>query len=121
MAAAELTVSTKNGVNFWRGIGIAHFALVSWTAFAILNSAWLKPHPEVNATDWAHWLGVATGLGALVMRLVSGSSIQALTACDDLLRLAALYLLAGFGSTWLATIFFGTWPASGLAPAYAAS
>ena len=120
MAAAELAISTKSGVNFWRGIGIAQLALASWTAFAILNSAWLKPHPEVNATDWAHLFGVATGLGALVMRLVSGSSIQALTARDDLLRLAVLYLLAGFGSTWMAAIFW-IWPASGLAPAYAAS
>ena len=106
MASAELTANRESGVNFWRGIGFALLALVSWTAFAIVNSDWLKRHPEVKATDWANWLGVATGFGALVMWLVAGSPIQQLAARDDLLRFTLLSLVAGFGSTWLATIFW---------------
>jgi len=86
-------------LHFWRGIGFALVSLVSWTAFAILNSAWLKRHPEVNATDWANWLGVATGLGALLMWLVSGSDLQVLAAREDASRFALLCVLAGFGST----------------------
>ena len=68
MAAAILVANTEGGLYFWRGIGFALLALMSWIAFAfaIVNSAWLKRHPEVSATDWANWLGVATGLGALV-------------------------------------------------------
>ena len=92
--------------HFWRGIGFALVSLVSWTAFAILNSAWLKRHPEVNATDWANWLGVATGLGALLMWLVSGSDMPVLAAREDSMRFVLLCALAGFGSTWLATILW---------------
>ena len=106
MASTELTANREGGVNFWRGIGFALLALVSWTAFAIVNSAWLKRHSEVKATDWANWLGVATGFDALVMWLVAGSPIQQLAARDDLLRFTLLSLVAGFGSTWLATIFW---------------
>ena len=94
------------GLHFWRGIGFAGVSLVSWTAFAILNSAWLKRHPEVNATDWANWLGVATGLGALLMWLAAGSGLQVLAARDDSMRFVLLCVLAGFGSTWLATILW---------------
>ena len=94
------------GLHFWRGIGFAMVSLVSWTGFAILNSAWLKRHPEVNATDWANWLGVATSLGALLMWLAAGSDLQVLAARDDSMRFVLLCLLAGFGSTWLATILW---------------
>ncbi len=94
------------GVHFWRGIGFAMVSLVSWTAFALLNSAWLKRHPDVNATDWANWLGVATGLGALLMWLAAGSGVQVLAAREDAGRFALLCVLAGLGSTWLATILW---------------
>jgi drug/metabolite transporter (DMT)-like permease len=92
--------------NFWRGIGFVMVSLVSWTAFAILNSAWLKRHPEVNATDWANWLGVATGLGALLMWLTSGSDVHLLATREDRNSFALLCGVAGFGSTWLATILW---------------
>ena len=94
------------GENFWRGTGYALVSLVSWTAFALLNSAWLKRHPEVHATDWANWLGVATGLGALVMWPAAGSGLQALAGHADLSRFILLCLVAGVGSTWLATILW---------------
>ena len=81
-------------------------SLVCWTVFAILNSAWLKRHPEVNATDWANWLGVATGLGALGMWLVAGSDAGMLAARPDRVTFVLLCVVAGVGSTWLATILW---------------
>lgn len=91
---------------FWRGMAFVLASLVCWTAFAILNSAWLKRHPEVNATDWANWLGVATGLGALLMWLAGGSDWQLLAAREDRGMFVLLCVAAGVGSTWLATILW---------------
>ncbi|MEO8387078.1 DMT family transporter [Polaromonas sp.] len=92
--------------HFWRGMLFVSASLVCWTAFAILNSAWLKRHPEVNATDWANWLGVATGLGALLMWLVAGSDISLLAGREDRWMFVLLCVIAGVGSTWLATILW---------------
>lgn len=92
--------------HFWRGMLLVTASLVCWTLFAILNSAWLKKHPEVNATDWANWLGVATGLGAVLMWLVAGSDAGVLAARNDKGLFALLCLVIGFGSTWLATILW---------------
>jgi drug/metabolite transporter (DMT)-like permease len=92
--------------HFWRGMLLVSASLVCWTAFAILNSAWLKRHPEVNATDWANWLGVATGLGALLMWGVAGSDAAVLAARADRGNFLLLCLVAGVGSTWLATILW---------------
>lgn len=92
--------------HFWRGMLFVTASLVCWTAFAILNSAWLKRHPEVNATDWANWLGVATGLGALLMWGVAGSDAGVLAAREDRWMFVLLCVVAGVGSTWLATILW---------------
>jgi drug/metabolite transporter (DMT)-like permease len=92
--------------HYWRGIALAVASLVCWTAFAILNSAWLKRHPEVNATDWANWLGVATGLGALALWAAAGSDAATLAAQPQLGLFAALCAATGFGSAWLATILW---------------
>jgi drug/metabolite transporter (DMT)-like permease len=93
-------------VHFWRGMLFVTASLVCWTAFAILNSAWLKRHPGVNATDWANWLGVATGLGALLMWGVAGSDAAVLAARADRGAFLLLCVVAGVGSTWLATILW---------------
>jgi drug/metabolite transporter (DMT)-like permease len=92
--------------HFWRGMLFVSASLVCWTAFAILNSAWLKRHPEVNATDWANGLGVATGLGALLMWLVAGSDVHVLAGREDRWTFVLLCVIAGVGSTWLATILW---------------
>jgi drug/metabolite transporter (DMT)-like permease len=105
MGAAQGT-GGGSALHFWRGIAFVMVSLVCWTVFAILNSAWLKRHPEVNATDWANWLGVATGLGAVLMWLAAGSSVNVLAAREDWTKFALLCALAGFGSTWLATILW---------------
>lgn len=106
MMASTPVLSDGAGLHFWRGMGYALLSLLSWTVFALLNSAWLKRHPEVNATDWANWLGLATGLGALLLWLAAGSGMQALAARGDSMRFVLLCVAAGFGSTWLATILW---------------
>ena len=91
---------------YWRGIALAVVSMACWTAFAILNSAWLKRHPEVNATDWANWLGVATGLGALVLWAVAGSPVGTLAALPHAAGFLLLCAVTGFGSAWLATLLW---------------
>lgn len=88
------------------GILFAVLSMACWTAFAIFNAAWLKRHPEVNATDWANWLGVATGLGAVVMWAVAGSSAQALAQAPGAPLFVLLCVATGFGSAWLATLLW---------------
>lgn len=92
--------------HYWRGIALALASLGCWTAFAIFNSAWLKRHPEVSATDWANWLGVATGLGALVLWLAAGSPAAALASTDGAGLFWLLCLATGIGSAWLAMILW---------------
>ena len=80
--------------------------MACWTAFAILNSTWLKRHPEVRATDWANWLGVATGLGALALWLAAGSEAKELFSRSEWPRFAIICIATGFGSAWLATLLW---------------
>ncbi len=105
-ASSALVVEGQAPFVFWRGVAFALASMVCWTAFGILNAAWLKKHPEVNATTWANWLGIATGLGALVLWLVAGSDIQALRMQDGLVTAVLLAVATGIGSAWLATILW---------------
>ena len=91
---------------YWRGIGLALVALVFWTAFALLNSAWLKRHPDVRAADWANWLGIATGLGGLLLWLADGSSVASLAARPGFGGFVLVCLAIGVGASWLATILW---------------
>jgi hypothetical protein len=71
----------------------------------------LKRHPDVNATDWANWLGVATGAGAVLLWLAAGSPAGALAAQERLGLFAVLSIVTGLGSAWLATVL---WNAAGV-------
>ena len=93
-------------MHFWRGVAFSIASMVCWTAFGLMNAKWLKEHPEVSATTWANWLGVATGLGALIMWLVAGSEPKVLFAQADIALGAMLSVAAGIGSAWLATILW---------------
>lgn len=106
MMSATHGQAGQGGAHFWRGLGFVLLSLVSWTAFAILNSSWLKRHPEVSATDWASWLGVATGLGALALWLAAGSDAYTLAAQDDRALFVVLSIVTGFGSAWLGTVLW---------------
>ena len=92
--------------HFWRGVAWSVAAMACWTAFALLNAGWLKRHPEVQATEWANWLGVATGLGALLLWLAAGSTAEHVFTQPDRGLFLALALATGFGSAWLATILW---------------
>jgi drug/metabolite transporter (DMT)-like permease len=106
MMSATQSGPAGQGGHFYRGVALACAAMASWTLFALLNAAWLKRNPQVNATDWANWLGIAAGLGALLLWWVAGSGLPALAAQPDLGLFAWLCLGTGFGSAWLATILW---------------
>jgi drug/metabolite transporter (DMT)-like permease len=96
----------SGGARFGWGIALALAAMASWTVYGLLNAAWLQRHTELNATDWANWLGVATGLGALLLWLVAGSDVATLKAQPDGMLFVWIALASGFGSSWLATILW---------------
>ena len=106
MGAAQGLARSADAPHFWRGALFAGVSLVCWTAFAILNARWLKRHSQVQVTEWANWLGVATGLGALLLWAVAGSPLPQLVAQPDRGMFLALALGTGFGSAWLATILW---------------
>ena len=107
-AQSQLTAnaSTHADLSYWRGIAYAVAAMLCWTVFGLMNSAWLKRHPGVNATDWANWLGVATGMGAGLMLYVAGSEVKMLLALDQRAYLATICIVTGIGSAWVATILW---------------
>ena len=98
--------ASQDGLHYWRGIAYAVAAMLCWTVFGLMNSAWLKRHPGVNATDWANWLGCVTGLGALVLWFATGSEVKVLLALDNISYLAIICIVTGIGSAWLATILW---------------
>jgi drug/metabolite transporter (DMT)-like permease len=91
---------------FWRGVLFALCSMAFWTVFGIYNSRWLKRHPEVDATMWANWLGVATGLGAWGLWCVAGTDEKVLLAQANIAQAAILSIATGIGSAWLATILW---------------
>ncbi|MGJ7609865.1 MULTISPECIES: DMT family transporter [unclassified Variovorax] len=94
------------GARFGWGVAFALGAMVSWTLYGLLNAAWLQRHTELNATDWANWLGIATGLGALLLWVVAGSDLATLQSRPDGMLFVWVALAGGFGSSWLATILW---------------
>ena len=106
LAALGLSVAHAESGMFWRGVVWAVLSMALWTAFGLLNAAWLQRHPEVTATTWANWLGAATGLGALCLWWVAGTDAQVLLARQDKGQIALLCVATGIGSAWLATIFW---------------
>jgi drug/metabolite transporter (DMT)-like permease len=102
-ASHGAAAATPAGQFFWRGVAFAIASMACWTAFGLMNAAWLKKHPEVNATTWANWLGVATGLGALVMWMVAGSDAKVLLSQTNIAFAAILCIATGVGSAWVAT------------------
>jgi drug/metabolite transporter (DMT)-like permease len=106
MTSASLQVlgSIEGSGTFWRGVGLATLAMVAWTVFGLVNAAWLAKHPEVSASTWANWLGVATGIGAVLLWWVAGSPVQALRLLENKGWLIFVCVSTGIGSAWLATI-----------------
>lgn len=104
--SAQHDAGSETGARFGWGIALAVASMASWTVYGLLNAAWLQRHTELNATDWANWLGVSTGLGALLLWLVAGSDAATLKDRPDGMLFAWIALASGFGSSWLATILW---------------
>ena len=102
----QTDVQNSTSANYWRGIAYALASMVCWTIFAIVNSTWLKKHPEVSAAGWANWLGVATGLGAWVLWMFAGSDLKTMTNDPKFVSFALICVATGLGSAWMATIFW---------------
>lgn len=98
--------TVAHSTHYARGLVLSVLAMACWTAFALLNAAWLRRHPDVSATDWANWLGVATGLGGLGLALGLGTPLPQLVAQPGWPLFAVVALAIGFGSSWLATILW---------------
>jgi drug/metabolite transporter (DMT)-like permease len=99
-------VVTPQGENFWRGVAFSSVAMALWTAFGLMNAKWLKKHPDVNPTTWANWLGIATGLGSLILWIAAGSDVKVLLAQQNIARAATICIATGIASAWLATILW---------------
>ena len=106
MTASAWPEGGTGGGQWGWGLLMALGAMASWTAFGLLNSRWLQRHHEVQAADWANWLGIATGLGALALWLLAGTSLDALLAQPKLGLFVLVALGAGVGSSWLATVLW---------------
>jgi drug/metabolite transporter (DMT)-like permease len=100
------SVPGHSGAQFWWGVALAVVAMACWTAYAILNAAWLKRHPEVSAAEWTNWIGIATGVGAVLLWLLAGSDAKELLALDNRAELAIVCIATGVGSAWLASILW---------------
>ena len=102
---SDLAIHDNTG-NFWRGIAAAMAAMLSWTAFAMLNSAWLKTHRYISTTDWANWLGLSAGVAGVGVWVVWGTPINQLKAQAGLAQIAMVCIAVGVGSGWLATVLW---------------
>jgi drug/metabolite transporter (DMT)-like permease len=94
------------GWTYWRGLGFAVLAMVSWTVFALLNSVWLRKHSEVRTTDWTNWLGVGSGLVGMAVWFVMGTDLNVLLAQEGIAQAAIVCIAAGAGSAWFATVLW---------------
>ena len=103
---SELGAVQTAGGSFWWGVALASASMVCWTVFAILNAAWLKRHPEIRASEWSNWIGIATGVGALLLWLVAGSAPNELLALEDGALIAIICIPTGVGSGWAGSILW---------------
>lgn len=94
------------GTNLWLGIFYAVLAMLSWTAFGLLNARWLARHPEVNSTVWANWLGLAAGVGALAIWAVAGTDLAALVARPGFGTFVLVCAVTGIGAAWVASVLW---------------
>ncbi len=106
VSLTQLAQKHAGGSRFWWGVLMAIAAMACWTAFALLNAAWLKRHPEVRATEWANWIGIATGLGSWFLWLFAGSELKVLLALDNIALAAMACIATGIGSAWAASILW---------------
>ncbi|QHE78435.1 DMT family transporter [Hydrogenophaga sp. PBL-H3] len=106
MQVTEHGQGDGEGTNLWLGIAYAVLAMLSWTAFGLLNARWLARHPEVNSTLWANWLGVAAGAGALAIWAVAGTDLASLVSRPGFGTFVAVCAVTGIGAAWVASVLW---------------
>lgn len=89
-----------------QGILYALAAMASWTAFGLLNAAWLRGHPHVNSTDWANWLGIAAGVGSLLLWAGWGTDWASLSEREGFGAFVLVCAVTGIGSAWVAAVLW---------------
>ncbi len=102
----ESAAASSQGWVFWRGVLYGLLAMAFWVAFAIINSAWLKQHRDVNLTDWTSWMGVGAGAAALLLWAVMGTPASVLVDHADMVRAVTVCVATGVGSAWIATVLW---------------
>lgn len=105
-AAADVSAAVQQAPHLWRGIAWAALAAATWTVFGLLNARWVQRHPGVNSALWANWLGVAAGLGALVLGVGWGSPWTELVAHPLWWHYVAVCAVTGIGSAWVAAVLW---------------
>lgn len=106
MQATAHEVQPGRAPDLWLGVFYAVLAMLSWTAFGLLNARWLARHPDVNSTVWANWLGVAAGVGALAIWAVAGSPPGELVARPGFGTFAVVCVVTGIGAAWVASVLW---------------
>jgi len=94
-----------SGQVLW-GVLLAGLAMACWTAFGLLNARWLARHPEVNSTVWANWLGLAAGVGALLIWAVAGTPLTELVARPGFGTFVLVCAVTGIGAAWIASVLW---------------
>lgn len=105
-ATLQAQGAATGGDAVWRGVLYAVAAMASWTAFGLLNARWLRRHPEVNSTVWANWLGVAAGLGALLLWWLWGADWGTMVARPGFWTFVLVCAVTGIGSAWVAAVLW---------------
>lgn len=103
---SHVSLSKAPSGEYGWGIALAVLSMISWTAFALLNARWIKTHPAVDSAQWTNWLGVATGLGALLLWLALGTPWVKLVALPGFVSGLMVCVLTGVGSAWLASLLW---------------
>jgi drug/metabolite transporter (DMT)-like permease len=106
MRATAAEIGEGGSGHLLRGLFYAACAMASWTAFGLLNAAWLRRNPEVNSTLWANWLGVAAGLGALGLWVFWGSALADMVLRPGFWMFVAVCTVTGIGSAWVASVLW---------------
>lgn len=70
MVNAPHIILTNSFSEYTLGLICSLISLISWSAYVVLNSRYLKNNPAINSNDWATILGVATLLWTIVCCLV---------------------------------------------------
>lgn len=106
MDATAAEVGATGAGHFWRGVLLAVGAMLSWLAFGMLNARWIRRHPMLKSTAWANWLGLAAGLGGLLLWLGWGTAWDELASRPGWGAFVFVCVVTGIGSAWIASVLW---------------